>query len=151
MRVVVERRFESPPERVWDLLSDVPRMAGLSPEVVEATWVDDLTFVATNRRGQMEWTVTCHVVDRVRPARFAWCVSDPELRSSTWSYELVADGDGTLVRQEFRHGPGRSMVRMMIEEQGADAATTIAWREGMLASDMAQVLAAADALLSGPE
>ena len=150
MEVVVEHVFAADPARVWALLTDVGRMAAMSPEVVRASVVDEATFTATNRRGAMEWTVTCHVLEATAPTRFEWCVSDPAERSSTWSYDLEpVAGSGTRVRQRFRHGPGRSMVRAMIEG-GADPAETVDWRARMLAEDMAGVLAAADALLTGP-
>ena len=146
MRVAVEHRFAAPPAQVWALLADIPRMALLSPEVVGATWLDDRTFSATNSRGGMTWTVTCHLLVSEPLVALAWCVSDPENPSSTWRYDLAAQDEGTVVRQEFRHGPGASMVRRMIE-QGADAAETIAWRGDMLAADMLEVLRAADRML----
>jgi len=86
----------------------------------------------------MEWTVTCHVLEASAPTRFGWCVSDPAKRSSTWSYDLEpAPGGGTRVRERFHHGPGQSMVRMMIETRGADPAEAIGRRARMLAEDTA--------------
>ncbi len=148
MTVVVEHRFGAPPAEVWSLLTDVPRMAGLSPEVAEVTWLDARTFAATNRRGGMEWQVTGHVLEAAAPTTFVWCVSDPERRSSTWRYDITPLESGSHVRQEFRHGPGMSMVRHVIEG-GADPAETIGWRSRLLADDMSAVLAAADGILRG--
>ena len=33
----------APPERVWDLVSDVTRIGSYSPETFEAEWVDGAT------------------------------------------------------------------------------------------------------------
>lgn len=152
MTIEVEHRFAAPPDRVFAFLTDPGLTARLSPEVVEAAWVEEpvgprARFRATNRRGGMEWTVTCHVLEWDPPYRFAWCVSDPSHPSSTWSYDLTPDEAGTLVRQRFRHGPGRSMVRHLVEQPDADVAQILTWREEMLRADMAGALAEADRLL----
>ena len=146
MTVVVEHSFGAPPAEVWSLLTDVPRMAALSPEVAEVAWLDETTFAATNRRGGMEWQVTGHVLEAAAPSTFVWCVSDPQQRSSTWRYDITPEATGSRVRQEFRHGPGMSMVRHLIES-GADPGETIGWRSRLLADDMRGVLAAADEIV----
>ncbi|MCB5167461.1 SRPBCC family protein [Streptomyces bambusae] len=148
LRVEVEQYIAAPPEQVWAMLTDVPEMARWSPEVVEASWLDrpvseGARFRATNRRGGMEWSVTCHVLASEAPTRFVWCVSDPASPSSTWSYDLAPREAGTLVTQRFQHGPGASLVREMASARGADADGIVRWRAEMLAADMAGVLARA--------
>ncbi|MER7761644.1 SRPBCC domain-containing protein [Streptomyces sp. NPDC097619] len=155
LRVAVERYFAAPPERVWDLLTDVPAMALWSPEVVEARWLtrpvaEGARFRATNRRGGMEWSVVCHVLASEAPTRFVWCVSEPARPSSTWSYDLAPRDGGTLVTQRFRHGPGASLVREMAAARGADADGIVRWRADMLAADMAGVLERAAGALEEP-
>lgn len=153
LAVEVRQHFDATPSRVWDLLTDVPRLAAFSPEVVDVAWLDPAPlrvgsrFRAANRRGGMEWTVTGHVLVVDPPTEFAWCVGEPARPSSTWTYTLAEDHAGCLVTQSFRHGPGPSMLRPMIEAEGADVDRIVTGRADMLRTDMASVLAqAADTL-----
>lgn len=152
MLVTIEHRFAADPDDVWLLLTDLPAMAAFSPEVEELTWLGSpatagSSFQASNHRGGTDWTVLGHVLEADRPTRFVWCISDPAHRSSTWSYDLRATPTGTLVRQQFRHGPGRSMIRAMIEARPDAQGRITAWRSQMLAQDMEHVLRTADVAL----
>jgi len=48
--VAVQIRIEAPPERVWDLVSEIGLMAELSPELQEVTWLDGVTGPAAGHR-----------------------------------------------------------------------------------------------------
>jgi uncharacterized protein YndB with AHSA1/START domain len=152
MVVEVTQRFAAPPVRVWDLLSDVERMAGLGPEHVEAHWEDPgpalgARFSGRNVREGRDWAVGCRVVACDRPSRFGWIVGNPAEPSAEWLYELASDGDGTLVTQRFRHGPGFSYLRRQAEKYPDRAAQVVADRATELAANMRAALTAADALL----
>src|SRR5271165_5786286 len=108
MAVEVTVRFNQPPEAVWGMLTDVERMAGLGPEHFRARWLTpgpavDARFEGWNRIGEREWNVIC-VVTACRPTEFIeWNVGEGPLPSSTWSYALAPDVEGsTLVTQQFR-------------------------------------------------
>jgi catechol 2,3-dioxygenase-like lactoylglutathione lyase family enzyme/uncharacterized protein YndB with AHSA1/START domain len=154
MVVEVSRRFGADIAEVWALLSDVERMAGLGPEHVEARWVDPgpavgARFTGLNRRGDLEWATECHVVECDPPRRFVWAVADPDNPSSTWSYTMTADLDGTIVVQRFEHGPNYSFVRVMAEQHPDEAEQIVRDRTETLRSDMAATLANAERLLVG--
>ena len=63
----------APPEKVWDLVSDVTRIGEFSPETFEAEWLDGATgpvvgakfrgHVKRNGKGPIYW-VTCTVMAR---------------------------------------------------------------------------------------
>lgn len=156
MTAEVTHRFAADIDRVWALLSDVERMAGLGPEHDHARWtsrsspeevaVGD-TFVGRNRIGDREWEVPCHVVAVEAPRHLAWTVLDPGEPSSTWTYDLSPDGDGTVVVQRFRHGPGFSYLRASAERHPERVADIVRGRAEMLRSNMAATLRAADQLL----
>jgi uncharacterized protein YndB with AHSA1/START domain len=155
MSVAVTHRFDARIEDVWDLLSDVERMAGLGPEHVEARWVErgphvGASFMGKNRREDFEWEVPCYITECDRPTRVAWTVLEPENPSSLWSYTLAPDGEGTSVTQRFQHGPNYSFIRLWAEEQPDRAAEIVRDRAEMLRADMATTLTNAARLLSKP-
>lgn len=158
MVATAEARIAAPPEVVWDLLTDVPRMAEHSPEVAVAEWLDGAPgpaigarFAGTNRRGSdFEWTVPCTVVESDRPRCFAWTVLEPENPSSTWRYDLEPDGaGGTVVRQRFRHGPGVSFVRRAVEADPDHGAAVMAGRSADLERGMVATLAGVKVVAEG--
>jgi uncharacterized protein YndB with AHSA1/START domain len=155
MAVEVTVRFSQPPEAVWALLTDVERMAGLGPEHFRARWLTSgpavgARFEGWNRIGEREWGVTC-VVTACRPAEFIeWNVGEGPLPSSTWSYILTPDGEGsTLVTQQFRHGPGESGVSKAVEDRPERAALIVEHRSNTLRTNMISTLEAATRLLEG--
>ena len=141
-RVVVVQHVPATPDAVWAVLSDLPGMAERSPEVVSLEWddPDQRTFTDTNARGGQRWTVRGHVVAREAPVLLRWTVLDPAHPSSTWSYELQPDTDGTRVVHTFVHGPGPSLVRQQAEQDPGRTADVVAGRTQMLHDGMAASL-----------
>lgn len=153
MQVEVSQRFVAAIEAVWELLSDVERMAGLGPEHVEASWATDdrcagAMFNGKNRRDGFEWEVPCYVTESDPLRRFAWAVLAPDNPSSRWLYTLSPEGTGTIVTQRFQHGPNYSFIRLWAEENPAEAMTIIERRSEVLESDMRATLAAAARLVA---
>ena len=153
MAVEVRELLPAPPERVWALLTDVERMAGLGPEHVRAVWLDDERGVGARFRGDNErdglgaWDVPCTVVASDPPHRFAWTTGSPSAPSGTWSYDLEEADGGTLVVQRFAHGPGFTFVRQAAERRPERAEVYVAKRSAELEANMRSVLQAAAALL----
>lgn len=106
-------RMNAPPERIWELLSDVTRIGRYSPETFEAEWLDGATgpavgarfrgHVRRNGRGPVYWT-TCRVLASEPGREFAFGVggSDPAL--NVWRYRLEPVEDGTDVTESFELG-----------------------------------------------
>ena len=152
MVVEVRHHFDASPERVWDLLSDVERMAGLGPEHFSARWGDQARavgarFEGSNRRDGREWTAPCQVVVCERPSRFGWLVGLPEQPSSYWTYEIRSDGEGTSVTQRFEHGRGFTFLRRAVDKYPDRADELIAARAAELKANMTAALTGAQALL----
>lgn len=153
MTVQVRQRFEAPPSQVWALLIDVERMAGLGPEHTSATWIDagpalGARFSGTNIRDGREWTVGCRITVYDEPHELAWQVGNPTSPSATWSYTLEPDDGGTLVMQAFRHGPGATFLRAVVDARPNRAQDFIDGRATELAGNMSTVLTAAAGLLA---
>jgi uncharacterized protein YndB with AHSA1/START domain len=126
MRVGARRRVQAvhdsvtihmaaPPERVWDLVSDVTRIGRYSPETFEAVWVEPATgpalgaqfrgHVKRNEKGPIYWT-TCTVTACEPGTSFAFGVGNkPGKYLNTWRYDIVAAGDGSDVTESFTLAP----------------------------------------------
>ncbi len=105
----------APPEKVWDLVSDVTRIGSYSPETFEAEWLDGATgpavgarfrgHVKRNGRGPTYWT-TCTVTASEPGRAFAFEVGSPGKPINTWGYQLAEAADGgTDVTESFRLSP----------------------------------------------
>jgi uncharacterized protein YndB with AHSA1/START domain len=101
----------APPSKVWELVSDVTRIGEYSPETFEAEWLDGADGPATgarfrghvkrNGKGPIYWT-TCTVLTSVPEQEFTFGVGSSDKPLNTWSYRLVASGDGTDVTESFQ-------------------------------------------------
>lgn len=106
--VSVSREIEAPPERVWDLVSDLPRMGEWSNENTGGTWLDDKAgpvvgaqFRGRNRNGVRRWSTRVTVVEAVPGSRFAFEVDLPGIPISRWSYDLQPSDRGCLVTEAW--------------------------------------------------
>jgi len=143
------------PELVWDLVADVPRVGGWSPECIRAAWLGEpgqpepgARFTGHNRfPNGFEYEVTCVITQADRPIAFAWVVlddsGDPARPSSSWRYRIdPLPGGGSRVRQRFTHGPGASYLRAAAANAPDRAAEIIAARLGELRANMRAALRA---------
>jgi uncharacterized protein YndB with AHSA1/START domain len=101
----------APPDRVWNLVSDVTRIGEYSPETFEAEWLDGATgpragarfrgHVRRNGIGPVYWT-TCTVTAAEPGREFAFAVGGPGgATANTWRYRLEPAADGTDVTESF--------------------------------------------------
>ena len=153
----VEIQIPHPIRAVWELVTDVPRMATLSPEVVSADWltpdgcVEGAQFLAHNHRGSLDWQVTGEVIV-VRPTiEFSWVIGDPSNPSSTWSYRLRPEQGSTRVSEHFQHGPAMSWIRQMVNNTPAASKMIIQQRRQMLKRDMRLTLQRAASMLDAQD
>ncbi|HEV3366119.1 MAG TPA: SRPBCC family protein [Acidimicrobiales bacterium] len=110
MRDSVTVHMDAPPDRVWDLVSDVTRIGSYSPETFEAEWLDGATgpevgarfrgHVKRNGKGPIYWT-SCTVLASEPGREFAFGVGAPDKPLNTWRYRLEPSGDGTDVTESF--------------------------------------------------
>ena len=96
-----------PPAQVWALVTDVPRMASWSPQVVRTSVRGGVVrqgarFHNLNRQGPLLWPTAGRVV-RFDPYRdFAFRIRENRV---VWSFELVDDGDGGTTLTQRREVP----------------------------------------------
>ena len=104
----------APPERVWALVSDLPRMGELSPENTGGRWLGGATgpvpgarFRGKNRRGARRWSTSVRVTRCEPPRSFAFDVTSGGLGVATWAYEVEPTAGGCRVTETWtdRRGP----------------------------------------------
>src|SRR4030081_3445576 len=97
MRAAVTVHIDAPPEKVWDLVSDVTQIGRFSPETFEAEWIEGATgpavgarfrgHVRRNEKGPVYWT-KCTVVASEPSREFAFDVGVGDKVVNTWRYQL---------------------------------------------------------------
>ena len=104
------------PERVWELVSDLPRMASWSPQVVR-TFQRGPTGIGTrmvniNRSGWKVWPTRSKVIRYEPPREIAFRVKD---NLTIWSYTLEptpTGGTRIVQRREAPDGLAPSAARL---------------------------------------
>ena len=101
----------APPDLVYDLVADVPRMGEWSPECCRCEWLDGATAAAPgarfrgyNRRGRLRWERTAVVGTADRGREFSFTtVNDRAVREETrWRYTMEPSPSGTLLSESFQ-------------------------------------------------
>ena len=110
MHESVTVHIAAPPERIWDLVSDVTKIGRYSPETFEAEWLEGATgpavgakfrgHVKRNGIGPIYWT-TCTVLECVPGRVFGFGGGPSDKPLSIWRYRLEPSGDGTDVTESF--------------------------------------------------
>jgi len=98
----------APPEKVWHLVSDLPRMGEWSPENTGGRWIGGSSgptvgakFRGSNKKGLRRWSTTCVVTAADEGKRFSFDVTYGPLAISTWDYTFTDTGNGTTVTEEW--------------------------------------------------
>lgn len=105
--------ISAPPEAVWALVSDLPRMGEYSPENAGGRWVDGdgprvgATFKGANRNGIRRWSTLAKVTRCEPGVAFAFQVSALGLTAADWSYQLEKRPGGCAVTETWTDRRGR--------------------------------------------
>ncbi len=100
----------APPDLVYDLIADVPRMGEWSPECYRCEWLDGATaatvgirFRGYNRLGRYQWERTAVVDAADRGREFAFTTLDDRTgrRETQWQYTMKPTPTGTLLTESF--------------------------------------------------
>jgi uncharacterized protein YndB with AHSA1/START domain len=93
--------IDASPERVYDLVADLPRMGEWSPECERVTWRGESSgpapgarFVGHNRIGNLRWVTfgTIRAAERGKHLSFDIYVGPAQV--SRWDYFFLPDDDG---------------------------------------------------------
>lgn len=140
----------APPERVWDLVTDLDRMGDWSPECYRCAWLDGGTgprvgarFKGWNRQDvgpiPVKWTTVSTVTESTRGKAFAFTTKQS---GATWAYTFAGIGDGGTRLVETRTDGDKPLVAKVFHTvmPGRDQILT----DGMRAT-LERVKAAAEA------
>jgi len=104
--------IEAPPEKVYELISDVTRVGEWSPECRRCEWLDGATgpavgvrFRGHNGHKWIRWGVTAKITEAEPGKVFAFAtqpfVPINKSRQTLWRYELKATDSGTTLIESF--------------------------------------------------
>jgi hypothetical protein len=139
------RVIAAPAQKVWDLVSDLPRMGEWSPENVGGTWIKGASgpavgaaFTGRNKNGVRRWSTTATVVD-CEPGRtfeIAVTFGPVKLPVANWRYEFEDADSGCRVTeswQDHRTAWMRFVARPMGDHSAEHARSEMAATLGNLA------------------
>lgn len=100
------------PERIYDLISDLPRMGEWSPECERVEWTGGSTtaavgarFTGHNRGGPfrlMRWSRRGRVLAAARGREFAFVTEEGGRESTVWRYRFEPAVGGTRVTESYQ-------------------------------------------------
>jgi uncharacterized protein YndB with AHSA1/START domain len=106
--VTVSRRVSAPAGRVWELVSDLPRMGEWSPENQGGKWVGGATgpapgarFRGNNEHRGRAWKTDATVVEADPGRRFSFRISALRLPVADWAYEIEPTEEGCVVTETW--------------------------------------------------
>lgn len=114
----------APPERVWELVSDLQLPARFSNEFRGAELLGEATvpavgvqFTGSNHHPAIgSWRTTSTITSFEPPTAFAYDVEGEDGRpSASWRFSLEPTTDGTRLTQSMRMGPARSGINLAID------------------------------------
>ena len=152
----VSRDIAAPPEDVWGLVSDLPRMGEWSDENVGGKWLGGATgpepgatFRGANRNGMHRWKTKVMVGDADPGRRFSFRVASMGIPVSAWAYDFEPTSDGCRVTEswtDLRPGWFRPIAQVATGVADRPAHT----RKGM-AETLGRLAAAAESSAEEPD
>jgi hypothetical protein len=122
-QVSVERTIHADANRLYELISDLPRMGEWSPENTGGKWVKGATgpavgahFKGTNRNGWRKWSTDVVITSAQPGQEFSFDVTTGPIKVATWEYRFDQTGDATKVVQTWtdRRGLLASKVAVLV-------------------------------------
>jgi hypothetical protein len=103
--------IDAPPDRIYDLVADLPRMGQWSNECARVEWTDGATAAApdarfighnhTGPRGLIRWSRPGRVLTAERGREFAFITEEGGREGVVWRYRLEPHGDRTVVTESY--------------------------------------------------
>jgi len=145
--IEVTQRVQCDIATAWEYVTDITVPARCSTELQSVEWLDDADHVEVGARFRGRnsneaigtWETTCQVVEVDDQRRWVWDVVGHDAPVASWGFEVEPAGDGVLIRQWARMGPGPSGLNVAITAQPDKEARIVArrlstWQQNMAAN-----------------
>ncbi|ARI50828.1 MULTISPECIES: SRPBCC family protein [Streptomyces] len=129
-----DKRVSASPEKVYAVVSDLPRQAEWSPECRGGEWIsgepsavgsifrgenlrsEDVVSWAPLIRGT--WYTEARIVAAEPGRTFQWVMLThaQEDQESLWGFDVAADGDGTVLTHHFRMGKATAGIHKIVKD-----------------------------------
>lgn len=125
--IEVTKEIPVPPEVVWSLVSDLPRMGEWSPENEGGSWVGGATgpspgarFKGANVNGSKSWSTQVTVVDADPDSRFSFLVKVGPFKIAEWAYDIETSETGCSVTETWTDRRSGLMKKLSARATGVD-------------------------------
>jgi uncharacterized protein YndB with AHSA1/START domain len=100
--------IDAPPDRLYALVSDLPRMGEWSPECTRVTWTAGTTsavagarFIGHNRAGAIRWFTQGEVLEASPGRRFSFRIHFGPVPIALWTYEFTPTSTGCALSESW--------------------------------------------------
>lgn len=119
-RVSGSAQIDASPQHVYDLVTDLPRMAEWSPENTGGSWqggaraaAPGVKFKGKNQNGKKSWSSAVVVTDATAPSRFAFSTVVGPMVLAEWIYEIEPTASGCRVTETWIDTRNPTMARFL--------------------------------------
>ena len=112
--MVVTREVAASPDRIWSMVSDLPRMGEWSPENQGGEWMKGATaaalgvrFKGRNSNGKRSWKTVVEIVEFEPGRKISFALMVGPARWCDWVYEVEPAPSGTRVTHSWIDRRGR--------------------------------------------
>ena len=146
--IAESRDIPAPAEKVWAMVSDLPRMGEWSPENTGGRWDNGATgpavgasLTGTNKNGFRRWSTKATVVACEPGKVFEIAITSGRLPIANWRYEFEPTSEGCRVTESWQDRRGRfiKVTGRMLGDHGP------AHAKAEMAATLANVARAAEA------
>src|SRR5262249_7240734 len=113
-------QIQAPPEKVYDMITDVTRMGEWSPETVRAEWVGGATgpavgarFKGHNKLGIMRWSTTPTVKVADPGREFTFETGRPGKEQTRWTYRFTPKDGRTALTESVEALQDSGLQKLM--------------------------------------
>lgn len=117
--VSVVREIAAPVDRVWSLVTDLPRMGEWSPENRGGEWLNGaagpavgVEFKGRNSNGKRSWSTKVKVVEFDAPRKFSFALMVGRSNWCDWVYEVEPTATGSRVTHSWVDHRSKFMSRL---------------------------------------